>query len=76
MTYIKNIDGKWYAFEYSEKHEQVYSIGRDNPPSENGRGRWCGRPTDSGIKYVSSPSPSRKAAYSKAYRWGEYGGEW
>ena len=70
MTYIKNIDGKWYAFEGDLRKNQVYSIGSDNPAD----GRWCANWCDSGIKYVASPSPTRQAAYQKARRHGIYGG--
>ena len=71
-TAIKCIDGKWYAFAYDDNGE-VYSIGADNPRDG---GRWFARPTDGGIKYVSTPSPTRKAAYQKARRNGVYVGEW
>ena len=70
-TAIKCIDGNWYAFAYSES--EVYSIGTDCP---RGSGRWFASCTDSGIKYVASPSPTRKAAYNKAKRYGRYTGEW
>ena len=70
MTYIREIDGKWYAFAADPDNGQVYSIGKDNPD----HGRWFGRLTDSGIKYVASASPTRKAAYQKASRNGTYGG--
>lgn len=69
-TFIREIDGKWYAYEANERNGQVYSIGADCPE----RGRWFARWTDSGIKYVASASPSRDAAYRKARRYGEYGG--
>ena len=72
-TYIRNIDDKWYAFEGDIKKNQVYSIGADNP--EQSGCRWCARWTDKGIKYVASGSPTRKAAYQKARRHGEYKGE-
>ena len=71
-TYITNIDGEWYAFAGDAKSDQVYSIGNDNPKE----GRWYGRWTNAGIKYVASPSPSRNAAYQKAKRNGNYGGEY
>lgn len=70
-TAIKCIDGKWYAFAYWES--DVYSIGSDCP---RGGGQWFARCTDSGIKYVASASPTRKAAYNKARRYGNYTGEW
>ena len=70
-TYIKQIEGKWYAFEGSKLKNQVYSIGADNPKS----GKWMARWTDSGIKYVASSSASRNAAYQKARRYGKYCGE-
>lgn len=71
-TYITNIDGKWYAFEGDTNKNEVYSIGSDNPKYG---GQWFARWTDSGIKYVSSPSTSRNGAYKRAYRNGNYGGE-
>ena len=72
MTYISNIDGKWYAFGGNSITNQVYSIGKDNPE----RGRYFARWTKAGIKYVASPSPTRSAAYKKAKRNGNYGGEY
>ena len=71
-TYIKFIDGRWYAFGYDSRNYQVYSIGRDDPAE---CGCWFARATDSGIKYVASSSPSRHAAYMKARRNGHYCGE-
>ena len=71
-TYITNIDGKWYAYGGDAKRNQVYSIGADNPKE----GRWFGRWTNGGIQYVASPSPTRKAAYRKAKRHGNYCGEY
>ena len=70
-TYIARVNGSWYAFEGDPLRGQVLSIGSDDP--ENGR--WMARWTESGIKYVASPSPSRKAAYAKARRHGSYHGE-
>lgn len=70
MTYIREIDGRWYAFE--GVRTTVYSIGADNPKDG---GQWFARWTDAGIKYVASPSASRNAAYQKARRHGNYGGE-
>lgn len=72
-TYIKEIDGKWYAFGIDEFHHQAYSIGSDCP--DDG-GLWIARWSDEGIKYVASPSKSRSGAYQKARRWGNYRGEW
>lgn len=71
-TYIKCIEGHWYAYEATDDG-QVYSIGSDNPSQG---GRWVARATDDGIRYVASPSPTRSAAYQRARRWGEYSGEW
>lgn len=70
-TYITKINGEYYAFAGNISTDNVYSIGSDNPPS----GKWVARWTDGGIKYVSTPSPSRKAAYMKARRHGDYAGE-
>lgn len=47
MTYIREIDGKWYAFSANPDNGQVYSIGKDNPKD----GRWFANLTNSGIKY-------------------------
>lgn len=69
-TAIKCIDGKWYAFAYDDGN--VFSVGADSPRDG---GRWFAGRTDSGILYVSTPSPSRNAAYQKARRNGEYAGE-
>lgn len=71
-TYIKEIEGRWYAFEGDENDGQVYSIGSDCPKDG---GRWFARWTDEGIKYVASASTTRHGAYQKARRWGEYNGE-
>lgn len=72
-TYISQIDGKWYAFGGDTESGQVFSIGADNP--NEGDGHWFGCWTDSHIKYVASPSPTRHAAYQKARRHGVYSGE-
>ena len=74
-TYIREIDGKWYAFGGSPFNAQVYSIGRDNPTKSSCGMCWCAKWVESGIKYVASPSPSRRAAIQKARRAGEYKGE-
>lgn len=74
-TYIRQIDGNWYAFGGDWDKYQVYSIGADCPPSENNGACWCAKWTDSGIKYVASKSPTRAAAYQKARRHGVYCGE-
>lgn len=71
-TRIKEIDGRWYAFKYDSDRGQVMSIGADCPK----HGNWFARATDTGIQYVATPSPSRRAAYQKARRHGAYGGEW
>ena len=73
MTYIRQIDGNWYAFWGDEERNQVYGIGNDCP-SQAGC-LWVSRWNDSGIKYVASASPSRNAAYQKARRHGKYNGE-
>ncbi len=70
-TYIQQIDGKYYAFAGDDILYQVYSIGADSPAE----GRWFARWTDSGIKYVSSPSPNKASAKKKAKRHGDYFGE-
>lgn len=74
MTGIANINGKWYAFEFNESKNQVYSIGEDNQGLENGC-CYCARFNESGVQYVSTPSPTRHAAYNKAKRAGDYAGE-
>ena len=74
-TMISYIGGKWYA--YAIWGDNVYSIGADSAGARRSGGyAWTARWTDSGIQYVSSPSASRAAAYQKARRYGEYGGEW
>lgn len=70
-TYIKNINGNWYAFGGSTKEDQVFSIGADCGDNY----RWVARWNDAGIQYVARWSPSRHAAYYKARRAGEYCGE-
>ena len=74
-TYIQKIDGKWYAYAADEKSYQVRSIGRDNPDPTTGGRAFVARWTAAGVQYVSSPSPSRRAAYDRARRHGKYGGE-
>ena len=71
-TYIRQIDGKWYAFGADEENNQVYGIGSDCP--KGGRS-WVGSWTDTGIKYVACSSDTRRAAYQKARRNGKYSGE-
>lgn len=70
-TAIKKIGEGWYAFAFDAGN--VYSIGADSPKDG---GRWFGKLSDAGIQYVSTPSPTRNAAYQKARRNGEYAGEW
>lgn len=70
-TYIREIDGDWYAFAGNKDKAQVYSIGSDDPE----RGRWCASWTNLGVRYVATKSPTRNAAYQKARRHGKYMGE-
>lgn len=70
-TYIKKINGKWFAFGGSVSKNQVYSIGDDNIYDYRAVARW----NDAGIRYVSSVSPNRPAAYRKARRGGNFKGE-
>lgn len=70
-TYIRQINGKWYAFACDEKNGQVYSIGSDSPKNA----MWFAPRTDSGIQYVATCSRTRSAAYQKARRHGNYCGE-
>lgn len=72
-TYIREINGKWYAYEWDKSHGRVLSIGNDNPRDS---GRWIANRSDGGIRYVATASPTRDAAYRKARRWGKYCGEW
>lgn len=74
-TYISKINGEYYAFAGDIKKDQVYSIGADNPPKESSAYCYFATWSTGGIMYVSSPSPSRKAAYAKAKRHGNYFGE-
>lgn len=74
-TYVKQIDGKWYAFAANYEDYQVFGIGRDCPPVSSGCYCYCAKWTDNGIKNVATPSPSRAAALKKARRHGEFGGE-
>lgn len=74
-TYITKINDQYYAFAGDTNKDQVYSIGTDNPDKTSGGERWVARWNESGIKYVSSASPSRDAARKKAQRHGEYFGE-
>ncbi len=74
-TYIKCIDGKWYAFAADTKDWKAYSIGSDNPSRGRDGTRWVAPLNDSGIKYVAIWSTSRSGAYQKARRNGNYCGE-
>ena len=71
-TYIREINGAWYAYEWDKFHGRVMSIGNDNPRD---KGRWIASRSDEGIRYVATASPTRDAAYRKARRWGTYIGE-
>ena len=73
-TYVTEISGKWYAFAGDTTKDQVLSIGADRPPLLSGGSFYIARWTDSGIRYVASPSPNRKAAIAKAKRHGEFHG--
>lgn len=74
MTYVTQISGLFYAFAGDNITNQVYSIGADKPPKSTGChtyfAPWC----DSGIRYVASPSASKKSAIAKAKRHGNYFG--
>ena len=74
QTYVTQIGGKYYAFAGDNMTGRVYSIGADRPPKNTGCytyfATWC----DSGIRYVASPSASRKSAIAKAKRHGDYFG--
>jgi len=70
-TYIALIDGKWYAFAGDTNKNEVYSIGSDSPKTG---GTWFARWTNSGIRYVATPSKTRESAYRKAKRGGTYNG--
>ena len=70
-TYIKRIDGLWYAFEVDWMRGRVLSVGKDNTCGFRYIAKW----NDAGIKYVATWSPTRKAAYEKAARYGNYCGE-
>lgn len=74
-TYISKVNDQYYAFAGDLAKDQVYSIGADQPPKESGADCYFARWSDGGIVYVASPSPSRKAAYAKAKRNGDYFGE-
>ena len=74
-TYITQIDGKWYAFAGNMEANQVCSIGRDNPNGDKHSKCYFAKWNDAGIRYVSSPSPNRFAAYRRAMRNGNYNGE-
>lgn len=71
-TYIRQIDGKWYAFAGDEVNVQVYSVGPDSPEG----GWFCGSWTDNGIKQAAhwGPCKTRSGAYKKAKKYGEYCG--
>lgn len=74
-TYVAKIRGEYYAFAGDIAKDQVYSIGKDNPPKESGAGCYFASWSTGGIPWVATPSPSRKCAVAKAKRHGEYGGE-
>ena len=74
-TYVTKINGEWYAFAGDTSKDQVYSIGKDQPPKGSGGYCYFASWSDSGIPYVATPSPNRKAAVAKAKRNGDYFGE-
>lgn len=75
-TYISQIDGRWYAYAANASANQVYSIGSDTiAAKQQGCRCYCAKWTDDGIKYVSSPSPTKNAAIARARRAGDYQGE-
>ena len=69
-TYIRQIEGKWYAFAGDEMRMQVYSIGPDSPEGGWRSGSW----TDAGIKQAAYSCKTRSGAYQKAKKYGEYQG--
>jgi len=71
-TYIREIEGKWYAFGGDIDKNQVYSIGKDNPPSFTGCSHYVARWTDYGIRYIANASPNKQAARKKAIRNGDF----
>jgi hypothetical protein len=66
-SYIRKIDGEWYAFLGDEKDGRIYTPRYGN--------WWTASWTDEGIKYICPKSASRNAAYQKARRLGKYQGE-
>ena len=69
-TFITRIDRKWYAFGMDLSRCRVMSVGSDSP----GRGRWVSWFSADGVRQVSCPSRSRRAARKKAERNGIYQG--
>lgn len=67
-TYIKKIDGAWYAFGLNAEGK-VFSIGRDCPASG---GLFEGDLTDEGIKFVAKPMTKNQTARNKARRYGNF----
>ena len=73
-TLVREIGGKWYAFDADSKTNTVYSIGTDCPPRSTGANRYFAKWNDEGIQYVATPRPTWRAAYQFARRWGVYYG--
>ena len=76
-TYVMMIGHEWYAFAGNLRDNQVYSIGKDNPPKSNPVADcyFASFNEGAGVPWVAKPSPNRKAAVSKAKRHGDYSGE-
>ena len=62
---VREIDGKFYVYEYDEAHHQVLSVGASNPQS----GRWFANGhSDGAIKYVGRSYRNKKSALAYARR--------
>lgn len=62
---IWEIDGQFWPVQNFGDGQVCDIGGRDAP---HGGGRWVARATESGVKYVSTPSPTRAAALARIRR--------
>lgn len=63
---VWEIDGKFWPVQRYSNFQVVDIGGRDKPPSPSSN--YIARRCEAGVKYVSSPSPTRRAALARICR--------